>query len=222
MPLLSDADREQVHSFLSRMTNHVVLRFYTQAIGCETCPQTRQVLDALVELGDGRVSIDERNLVLDVSEQDEGVDRTPTVWVMSKSADDEEQDEGIHFVGAPLGYEFTSLLDAILLVSTRESGLSDASFELLKQVTTPMDIQVFTTPTCSHCSQAVSLAQRMAIASPLITATAVAIVEFPDLVQRYNVRGVPKTVVDDQVEILGGLPEAEFVPQVLQLRLAQR
>ena len=65
-----------------------------------------------------------------------------------------------------------------------------------------------------------SLAHRMAVANPYITATAVGATEFPDLVQRYNVRGVPKTVVDDEVEILGGLPEAEFVAQALQLRLS--
>jgi alkyl hydroperoxide reductase subunit AhpF len=148
MSLLSDADRQQVRDLLSQMTGHVVLRFYTQAIGCDTCPQTKEILDLLVELGAGRLSIDERNLVLDVSEQDEGVDRAPTVWVMGKDCEsDDERDEGIRFVGAPLGYEFTSLLDAILLVSTRETGLSDASLALLQHVTSPMDIQVFTTPT---------------------------------------------------------------------------
>lgn len=147
MSLLSDADQQQVRDLLSQMTGHVILRFYTQAIGCDTCPQTRQILDMLVELGDGRVSIDERNLVLDACEQDEGVDRTPTVWVMGTNEDEGERDEGIRFVGAPLGYEFTSLLDAILLVSKRESGLSPASLEMLRQVNAPMDIQVFTTPT---------------------------------------------------------------------------
>ena len=65
-----------------------------------------------------------------------------------------------------------------------------------------------------------SLAHRMALANPHITATAVAVVEYPDLAQRYNVRGVPMTVVDDQVEIMGGLPEAAFVSQALRLRLA--
>ena len=39
---------------------------------------------------------------------------------------------------------------------------------------------------------------------------------FPDLAQRYQVTGVPKTVVDDRVEIMGALPEAEFVAQILQ------
>ena len=40
--------------------------------------------------------------------------------------------------------------------------------------------------------------------------------EFPDLVQRYKVTGVPKTVVDDQIEILGAQPEEIFVQQALQ------
>jgi predicted DsbA family dithiol-disulfide isomerase len=60
----------------------------------------------------------------------------------------------------------------------------------------------------------------MAVANPLITAAAVGVTEYPDLAQQYNVRGVPKTVVDDEVEILGGLPEAAFIAQALQGRLA--
>lgn len=40
-------------------------------------------------------------------------------------------------------------------------------------------------------------------------------VEYPELVQQYRVTGVPKTVVNDRVEILGALPESEFVTQVL-------
>jgi predicted DsbA family dithiol-disulfide isomerase len=61
----------------------------------------------------------------------------------------------------------------------------------------------------------VSLAQRMAIESPHITAVAVEATEFPDLVQRYRINGVPKTVVDERVEILGALPEPDFVTAAL-------
>jgi predicted DsbA family dithiol-disulfide isomerase len=39
--------------------------------------------------------------------------------------------------------------------------------------------------------------------------------EFPDLARRYRVTGVPKTVVDEEVEILGALPESAFVEQAL-------
>jgi len=57
----------------------------------------------------------------------------------------------------------------------------------------------------------------MAFANPLITAYAVEATEFPDLVRRYMVNGVPKTVVNDEVEILGALPQDDFIEQALQL-----
>jgi hypothetical protein len=55
----------------------------------------------------------------------------------------------------------------------------------------------------------------MALASPNITAFAVEATEFPDLARRYRVTGVPKTIVADDVEILGALPEPAFVEQAL-------
>ena len=56
----------------------------------------------------------------------------------------------------------------------------------------------------------------MAFANPLITAYAVEATEFPDLARRYHVSGVPKTVVNEEIEILGGLPQDLFVEQALQ------
>jgi predicted DsbA family dithiol-disulfide isomerase len=55
----------------------------------------------------------------------------------------------------------------------------------------------------------------MAFASPFITAVAVEATEFPDLARRYHVSGVPKTVVDDRIEILGAVPQDAFVDQAL-------
>ena len=55
----------------------------------------------------------------------------------------------------------------------------------------------------------------MAFASPHITAYAVEATEFPDLARRYRVNGVPKTVVNDTLEILGALPEPDFLAQAL-------
>jgi hypothetical protein len=56
----------------------------------------------------------------------------------------------------------------------------------------------------------------MAIENPHVTSTVIEANEFPELIERYAVSGVPKTVVNDQIEILGALPESLFVPQVLQ------
>jgi hypothetical protein len=57
----------------------------------------------------------------------------------------------------------------------------------------------------------------MAFANPNITAFAVEATEFPDLVRKYRITGVPKTVVNDQIEILGGIPQDDFIQQALGL-----
>jgi thioredoxin family protein len=67
----------------------------------------------------------------------------------------------------------------------------------------------------------VSLAHEMAFANPHITAYAVEATEFPDLARRFTVNGVPKTVVNEQVEILGAVPQNEFIEQALQLTSKQ-
>ncbi len=55
----------------------------------------------------------------------------------------------------------------------------------------------------------------MAIESDLVTVASIDATEFPDLVRQYRVTGVPKTVVNGTVEILGVRPEGEFVEQVI-------
>jgi thioredoxin-related protein len=57
----------------------------------------------------------------------------------------------------------------------------------------------------------------MAFANPNITAFAVEATEFPDLARKYRITGVPKTVVNDQIEILGGIPQDDFIQQALEL-----
>jgi predicted DsbA family dithiol-disulfide isomerase len=57
----------------------------------------------------------------------------------------------------------------------------------------------------------------MAYANPNITATAIEATEFMDLTRKYRVTGVPKTIVNETVEILGALPEEMFVRAALQI-----
>lgn len=57
----------------------------------------------------------------------------------------------------------------------------------------------------------------MAAANEMITADAIEATEFMDLSRKYRVTGVPKTIVNETIEIMGGLPEQMFVRAVLEL-----
>ncbi len=141
MSSLTDGDRKKVQAVLSGMKAPVRLVFFTQTIGCETCPPTRQILNELVSLSD-QLTLEELNLVLDAEQaRAYGVDRAPAIAVVGT------EDTGIRFIGMPTGYELVSLIDAIQLVSSGESGLSEESRALVAAVDAPLAIQVFVTPT---------------------------------------------------------------------------
>jgi len=60
------------------------------------------------------------------------------------------------------------------------------------------------------------LAHKLAMENAHITADVVEVSEFIDLAQRYQVQGVPKTVINDSVEFTGALPEPHFAQEVLK------
>jgi len=208
MSLLSERDRQTVQTHLAVLTHDVTLLFFTQTIGApDTALIARQVIDEVAGLSD-RVTVEEVNLILDREKSALfGIDRIPGIVLLRDGVDTR-----MRFLGAPAGYEFSSLIEAIILAGTDDSGLSPESKELIaEKATEPMDIKVFVTPTCPHCPRAVTLAHRMAVESPNISATCVEASEFHDLSRQYRVTGVPKTVSSGGAEILGALPEDEFV-----------
>jgi hypothetical protein len=144
MPLLSPQDRETVSRHLSVIVHPVRILFFTQTIGApDSVMMAKQVLDEIVPLNE-LLTLEEVNLVL---ERDRaalyGIEDIPAIALLRG-----EEDTRIRFLGAPAGYEFMSLIEAVILAGTDDSGLTPASKELIaSRVTGPVDIQVFVTPT---------------------------------------------------------------------------
>jgi alkyl hydroperoxide reductase subunit AhpF len=145
--LLSDSDRGQVKELLGTLPRPVRLILFTQTFGCETCADAHRLLKELADVSP-QLLVEECNLVLDKARAAAfGVERAPTTVVVAIDAEGNERDYGVRFVGLTAGYEFSSLIDAIVLVSSGESQLTDESRALLAAVQEPITIQVFVTPT---------------------------------------------------------------------------
>jgi len=213
MALLQESDRRIVSERLASIEHPVRLLFFTQTIGApESTLMARQILDEVASLHE-KVTVEEVNFVLEKDRAATyGIEDIPAIVLLQN-----DTDTRMRFLGAPSGYEFMSLIDAVMLAGTTGSGLSETTRQTVKsRVTEPLDILVFVTPTCVYCPKAVTLAHRLAVESPLIRATCVEATEFMELSRRYGVNGVPKTVVVGRnVELLGALPEKEFVEGVL-------
>ena len=81
MPLISSSDQERLRESFAEMTRPVRLLFFTQTLDCETCLQTRQILDELPPLSD-KIAIEEVNLILEGdTAKAYGIDRAPAIAV---------------------------------------------------------------------------------------------------------------------------------------------
>lgn len=216
MTAISDSARRLAREALDALPRRVRLVFFTQTFGCETCYDQQRLLQAVAELSPS-VVVEECNLVLDATRAAAyGIDRAPSIAIVALDDAGHEVDYGVRFVGLTAGYEFQSLVEGIRLVSRGEADLSPASQAALARLTGPTTIQVFVTPTCAFCGGAVDLAYRLAIASPHVSAAAVEVSEFPDLIRQFRVNGVPKIVVNGRHDWLGQQAEDTFVAEMVE------
>jgi alkyl hydroperoxide reductase subunit AhpF len=142
--LLSEQDRRTVKEHLSRIQQPVTLLLFTQTIGApETALLARQVLDELASLND-LIKVEEVNFILEKDRAAQyGIENIPAIVLLSNG-----NDTRMRFLGAPAGYEFMSLIEAVVLAGTDDSQLMPESRELIAaNVGAPLDIQVFVTPT---------------------------------------------------------------------------
>ena len=213
MPLLPDEIKKQVQEAFADLEHPVHLIVFTQTFECDHCRDTRQLLEEVAELSD-LIDVTEYNFVVDEDEAKQyGVDKIPATAIMG------EEDFGIRFYGVPAGYEFTSLVHTIRMIGTGTSQLDEATREGLDALQEPVHMQVFVTPTCPYCPQSVVLSYEMAYASANVRADGVESTEFPHLAIKYQVAGVPRTVINEKTHIEGVVPP-DMVLQAIQETLS--
>ncbi len=204
----------QVDEIFKGLIHPVRLIFFGISEDCEYCPQIEQLLTEVA----GRSSL----ISLEVHDfkSDSRLAATYRIekapgFILAGEEGGKAVDYGIRFYGIPSGHEFTTLINDILFVSQRDSGLSDATKAYLAGLKKPLHLEVFVTPTCPYCPRAVVLAHQLAFESALVTADMVEAVEFPELSARYGVSGVPQTTMNyGAASVVGLHPETELLDEI--------
>ncbi|MEO0275174.1 MAG: thioredoxin family protein [candidate division WOR-3 bacterium] len=208
MTLLNEEQREIVKNYFDKeMKDNIKIILFTQKINCEYCPDTEMILKEVSELSD-KITLEIKNFLSDEEDVKEyGIERVPAIVFLKGNG----EDTGIRFYGIPSGYEFTSLIETIVMVSKSDSGLSENVKEKLKNIDKEINIKVFVTPSCPYCPRMVILANKVAFENKNIKTNIIEVIEFPELGEKYNVFGVPKTVINENIEFEGAVPEGYFI-----------
>jgi glutaredoxin-like protein len=212
--LLNETLQSQIRDAFEQLQHPVQILFFGTQEQCLFCEDTLQLVSEVAGLSD-KLKIS----VFDITEdsavaKNYNISLTPGL-VIAGEDEDGPVDFGIRYLGIPSGHEFSSLIQDILIVSSRDSGLSDQTRDFLAELSEPVLLQVFVTPTCPYCPQAVITAHQLAMESPYVEAEMVEATEFPDLSNQYRIMGVPDTVINQgKGKIVGAVPEGQLMIEI--------
>jgi len=210
--LLKEKDRQHLLKEFAALNQPVKLLLFTQEMECQYCSDTRMIAEEVAGLSD-QISLEVYDFVADqaVARQHQ-IDKIPALVVMRGG--ETPKDYGIRYYGIPAGYEFSTLIGDIMMVSRGDSGLAAETKAYLAALTQPLHLQVFVTPTCPYCPPAVHLAHQLAMESDLVRADMVEAIEFPHLSHKYQVQGVPRTVINESTYLEGAAPETMLLSKI--------
>ncbi|MDA3863834.1 MAG: thioredoxin family protein, partial [Deltaproteobacteria bacterium] len=186
------------------------IKYFTSKTDCQLCTEVGELLTEISKLHE-KVKLEkyesENNPELLEKYK---IDKYPAFVVTNK----EGFGDRMRFFGIPSGYEFVSLLSAIIEVGTEKVELPEEILDTVKNIDKPVHLQVFVTPTCPYCPQAVIIGHKLALLNENVTADMVEATEFPNLSNKYNVKGVPRVVVNEDGYFEGALPEAIYLDSI--------
>jgi alkyl hydroperoxide reductase subunit AhpF len=142
MPILNARDEDAVRKEFEKVAGPVKLVVFSQELAAaDLCRQNEQLVREVAALN-ANISVEVLNLAIDRDRAAAyGVDQVPAIVVEGA------RDYGIRFFGIPSGYEFSNLIDAIIVASTGEPALTDATRQSLSALAGDVHIKVFSTPT---------------------------------------------------------------------------
>lgn len=207
---MDQATKEQVKVMFAALDAEVTAHLFVKEHDCLYCGDTAEIINQVAELSD-KVKVEKHTDEIGEGMAAElGIRRHPTIVLHGKDK------YKVRFLGIPAGHEFGALIAGIVAVSTGSVPLEKDIIDDIIDIDKPLHIQVFTTPQCPYCPNMVRLGHYAAILNPKIEADMVESLEFQDLATKYQVFGVPKTIINEDVHLEGAVPPAAFVEKLFE------
>lgn len=202
--MFSDSDRVALERRFASMTDTITLLVFTD--DGSISKQLTELANGLAETSTGKLKVEieavdgGRNPRMKELKLDHWPVLLPTKAGFSR----------IRYYGVPAGYEIAPMVEGLVELSASRTGLSPKAKEALVTVRRKANIKVFVLPTCHFCPIVAKHAYRAAIESRNVSVDVVDTQMFPDLATRHAVMGVPKVILNDNLDITGAMGEAEF------------
>lgn len=214
-------DQEYLRTrFARELTGGVRIDYFTQRRlpifipgreECAYCEETQTLLKEIAALSD-KITLNVHEFADSTKEAASlGVDKVPGTVVRGPV------NRPLRFFGFPVGNQLLPLVEGIIEASRGKVELTTEAVRHLRRLQRTVHVQLFVTPACPYCPPMTRLVSKLALESARIDVAVVEISEFPRLVERYAIRAVPTTIIEQRAALVGAVDEATLVSEIGQV-----
>ena len=202
---ISEQDKEsQIFEVFKEMPHEIPLLFFTSPGKNDPfCEGARQLIRSIREVAP-KVTLREYDLGHKVA-REWNADFSPTLLL-------DPERYNVRWMGAPIGEEGRTFVEALVIMGYRETGLSLESRKVIQRIDSSREIKVFVSPTCPYCPQQAVNALKAAVERPeVISLEIIDIQAHPEMAEKYSAHSVPQTFANDVLIAQGAQPEELFM-----------
>ncbi len=201
---------DQMKNALEHLKNPVRLILFTRDAGCETCPEALSLVRA-IKARSPMIALELYDQVMDRDKaQQYGVRYVPAVVVQGGNG------RMVRFYGLLESVFLRILLDTIVGVSNRKIWFPENIRRTLSHLEKDVPIQVFVETDCVECRPVAETAIGLGCENDLIAADIIIASDFPDLIKKYSIKKLPKTVFGANLHMDGHVTESQFLEMIFE------
>ena len=200
----------QLAAIFEKMPHEIPLFLFASPLKNELFSQAaRQVIRAVREMAP-KITLREYDLNHELA-QKWNVKHSPTLLL-------DPERYNVRWLGAPMGEEGRSFVEALIMIGYRETNLNEETIKILKKIESPRNVKVFVSPSCPYCPQQVVNALKAAVEKPeLVSLEIIDIQTNPELADAYSAQSVPQAFANEKLIALGAQSEELFMSSLEKL-----
>jgi glutaredoxin-like protein len=214
-------DQESLRQrFKAEITSRVRVDFFMQKKtsfyvpgrqDCQFCEEIQTLLEELASLND-RISLTVHDFDQTAqAAQALGVDKVPAIVIRGVT------NRPVRYFGIPSGTEFPAFVDTLVDASRGSVDLKPATVRQLRKVKSEIELQVLVSTGCPHSPSMARTAFKFGLQSNRFKVDVIEVGEFPSLIQRYGLRAVPTTIIQDKIGLPGAMDEGTLLETALKV-----
>ncbi len=208
--MLAERSVSAIKSAHFELNKPVRLVLFTSDTGCETCPDMLQIVRA-IKARSNKIALETYDIVMDRDKSEQyGVKLTPALVVQGGEG------RAVTFYGLIEDVFLELLLSIIMAISNAKVWFPENVRRALGHLTNDVPLRVFVDSDCAECRPVAETAVGLALESKLINASILMANEYPDLVKKYHVSSLPKTIFGENLHLDGHVTESMFLEMVFQ------